>query len=262
MRAEFAGGEGVEGAETRGEFGVAQAALAVKPAEKVQRGAFSFLGIALQTAGDQVAVRIAAELGLGHDMVKAASLGRKLTQTIKTTATFPGLDGIPEGCGLQEVHALGVDGGGIAGRDTLTEPVGFIGACRADLVGQEHLKHVSGLATLEQAQDTARDEATYGPACGVLAETNTASKPLNGKPEVGFTLEAAMAEEVPINHAVSDREPQPRDEMIHNLLPDEFSVGFFVFHRLGPGKEVRNREKVTVPTGSESAIDSWQSVES
>ena len=34
-RGELAGGEGVEGAETIGKFGVAQAALAVKPAEKV-----------------------------------------------------------------------------------------------------------------------------------------------------------------------------------------------------------------------------------
>jgi hypothetical protein len=36
-RAELAGGEGVEGAETGGEFGGCEAALAVEPAEKIVR---------------------------------------------------------------------------------------------------------------------------------------------------------------------------------------------------------------------------------
>src|SRR5713226_5531386 len=70
-RGELAGGEGVEGAEAISEFGVAQAALTVKPPQKVDGGAFSFLGIAFQATRDQVAVGIAAELDAGHDVVKA-----------------------------------------------------------------------------------------------------------------------------------------------------------------------------------------------
>jgi hypothetical protein len=42
-RAEFAGGEGVEGAEAGGEFSGGQAALAVEAAEKIGGGLFSFL---------------------------------------------------------------------------------------------------------------------------------------------------------------------------------------------------------------------------
>ena len=51
-RTQLAGGEGVESAKAVGEFGVTQPALAVKPAQKIESGAFSFLGIAFQTAGD------------------------------------------------------------------------------------------------------------------------------------------------------------------------------------------------------------------
>jgi hypothetical protein len=65
-RRELAGGEGVEGAEAASEFGIAQPALTVKPSQKVDGGAFSFLGIAFQTTRDQVPVGIAAELDAGH----------------------------------------------------------------------------------------------------------------------------------------------------------------------------------------------------
>lgn len=75
-RAQLACGEGVEGAEAVCQFGVAQATLAVQPSKMVNGGAVSFLGIALQTTSGQVPVRIAAELGLWHDMVKTTGLGR------------------------------------------------------------------------------------------------------------------------------------------------------------------------------------------
>jgi len=58
-RTEFAGGEGVEGAEAVGEFGGGQAALAVEPAEKILSEAVSFQRVALETTRDEVAVGIA-----------------------------------------------------------------------------------------------------------------------------------------------------------------------------------------------------------
>jgi len=210
------------------------ASLAVKTAQKVDGGAFSFLGIAFQATRDQVPVGIAAELGAGHDVVKAASHGRELTQTIKATATFPRVDGLAEGRRLEEIHILGIDGAGKAGRQMTAESTGSIGACSADLVWQEHLKHVSGFAALDQAQDTARNEATHGPARGISAEANAARKPGNGEAEPDLSLEAAVAEEMRIDGAVGDGQTQPGNEKVFDVLPDALGVGFFVFHGLSP----------------------------
>ncbi len=70
-RTEFAGGEGVEGAEAGGQFGGGQAALAVEAAEKIVGGLFSFLGVAFHATRDQVAVGIAPQTRLRHDVVQA-----------------------------------------------------------------------------------------------------------------------------------------------------------------------------------------------
>jgi hypothetical protein len=233
-RGELAGGEGVEGAEAIGEFGVTQAAITVKTPQKVDGGAFSFLGIAFQTTRDQVAVGIAAELGLRHDMVKAASHGCEVTQTIKATATFARVDGPAEGRRLQEIHVPGIDGAGKAGRQTTADSTGSSGACSTDFVRQEHLNHVSGLAALKQAQDTARNEATYGPTGGVGAEAGTAGEPENRESQLPLPFQAAVPEEMRIDGAVRGGEAQPRDEMVFELFPDLCGVGFFVFHGLSP----------------------------
>ena len=52
-RREFAGGEGIEGAEAGGEIGVGKSALPIKPAEEIFRRACLFLRVAAQAAGDQ-----------------------------------------------------------------------------------------------------------------------------------------------------------------------------------------------------------------
>jgi hypothetical protein len=67
-RAELAGGEGVEGAETGGEFGGGEVALAVEAAEKIGGGGFPFLGVAFHATGDQVAVGIASRARLRDDV--------------------------------------------------------------------------------------------------------------------------------------------------------------------------------------------------
>src|SRR5260370_10230288 len=83
-RTKLAGGEGVEGAEAVGEFGVGQAAPAVEPAEKIAGRAIPFLRVALQTAGDEVAVGIAPEGHAWGNVVEAANHRRKRTQAIQT----------------------------------------------------------------------------------------------------------------------------------------------------------------------------------
>lgn len=53
---ELAGGEVVQGAEPAREFSGRQAALAEQPAEEIARGRLAFPRVAIQTAGDEVAV--------------------------------------------------------------------------------------------------------------------------------------------------------------------------------------------------------------
>jgi hypothetical protein len=71
-RAEFAGGEGVQSAEAGGELEVGQAALAVKPPEKIRRGEITFLDVACLTTGNEIAAGIVAELCTGDDVIEAA----------------------------------------------------------------------------------------------------------------------------------------------------------------------------------------------
>jgi hypothetical protein len=102
-RGEFAGGEGVEGAEARVEFGGGQALLAIERAEKVAGGTFAFLGIAFETAGNQVAIRVAAGLDAGHNVVEALDAPVGALETVKTVATFAEVDGLAQGSSFEEV---------------------------------------------------------------------------------------------------------------------------------------------------------------
>src|SRR6266852_1979191 len=74
-RAEFAGGEGIQGAEAGGKLDLGQAALAMQPPEKISRGEIVFLAVALVTAGNQVAPGIIPELCKRDDVIQAASCG-------------------------------------------------------------------------------------------------------------------------------------------------------------------------------------------
>ena len=103
-RRQLAGGEGVEAAEAGVEFGGGEAAIAVERAEKVGGGLFSFLGIAFEAAGNQVAVGIAAGLDTGLDVVEALGVRVGAAETIKTVAAFAEVDGVAQGAGLEEVE--------------------------------------------------------------------------------------------------------------------------------------------------------------
>lgn len=80
-RREFADGEGVEAAETGLEFGGGQAAIAIERAEKVGGGMLSFLGIAFEAAGNQVAVGVARSRQLtAHSQQLKRSLNAESTE--------------------------------------------------------------------------------------------------------------------------------------------------------------------------------------
>src|SRR6266702_1337455 len=103
-RGEFAGDEGVQGAEAGGELDDGQAAFVVEPAEEVCRRKIALLRVAFPTAGDEVAVGIILQLDQRDDMVEAAGKGSKTVQAIKTTAAFSQMDGAAQSWMFEEVE--------------------------------------------------------------------------------------------------------------------------------------------------------------
>src|SRR5258708_38544499 len=105
-RAELAGREGVEGAEAAGQFGLVQAALAVKAAEKILGRLFPFLRVAFHTARYQIAVGIVAQPRLRHDVVQALHCLRSAAQTVKALAALARVNGLSTPLTLQHVLLL------------------------------------------------------------------------------------------------------------------------------------------------------------
>jgi hypothetical protein len=108
--AEFAGDEGIEGAEAAGEFDGGDAAIAVQPAKKIGSGAAAFLGVALDTAGDEVAVGIVLQLNTRDNVVEATQGRGEATATIKTKGAFALVDGFAQRAVVQEVQLFEAGG--------------------------------------------------------------------------------------------------------------------------------------------------------
>ena len=72
--AEFAGGESVEGAEARGEFFGGELAITEEAAEEIGGVLHSLLGVALDAAGNEVAVGIDSAHGLRDDVIEATGV--------------------------------------------------------------------------------------------------------------------------------------------------------------------------------------------
>ena len=106
--AELAGGEVVQGAEAFVEFGGGEATIAVERAEIVGGGVFLFRGIALHTAGDQVAIGIAAEVDARDNVVEALHAGGDATKAIETFAAFAGVDGLAERASFHKIQLFEV----------------------------------------------------------------------------------------------------------------------------------------------------------
>jgi len=109
-RAELAGGEVFERAETANQLGAGYTALAVERAQKVAGRALSLAGVACQAARDQVAVRVGTKLGARYDVVEALHLRADAAEAIKADAAFPGVDGLAQGGCSHEIDFLQVAG--------------------------------------------------------------------------------------------------------------------------------------------------------
>src|SRR5260370_1123020 len=171
-------------------------------------GAFRLVGIAIETAGDEVAEGIAPELRLRDDVVEAPSLGDEPAETIEAAAAFAGVDGAAERTGLQEI---GLREAGAAGSSGGAAGCVFGSAQSANFLGQPHTNDVMGLATaLDQAQDASRNQATHRLASGLFRETNTAGQPGHRKAEAGLDFEVArLATRSGSDPPVSQEKRQP-----------------------------------------------------
>lgn len=224
-RAEFAGDEGVEGAEAVGKFVRGQAALAMEEAEKIGGRATALEGVAFDAAGDEVAVGIVLDFHARDDVIEAAHLGGEPALTIEAPAAFAGMDGAAQSAVLEEVQLLeGVSANG--DQRTGGEPAGANGG---NFRGQAHVHNVARDAALDENQDAARDEAADGPAHGIGSQASATSEPRHGKAEANLSFEAAVTEKMSINNAIRDGKVQTRDNEILELFPDQSGVDFFGF---------------------------------
>src|SRR5260370_34590402 len=89
-RDELAGGEVIEGAEAAAKFGVAQAAVAVEGAYTLDGVALGLIGIGIETAGDVVAVGIAAKGRLWDGVIEAPAVVGEPAETVKGEAALAG----------------------------------------------------------------------------------------------------------------------------------------------------------------------------
>lgn len=243
-RGEFAGDEGVEDAEAGGKLDGGQTMLIVEPTEKICRGKIAFLQVAFAAAGDEVAIGIVLQLGKRDDMVDAARTNGKPAATVKTKAAFPQMDGAAQSRMFQKVQIL--------------EMIGAIGAQGARVIwtgadggyfpGQVDLDQVSRFAALDQSQEASRYQAAHGPTHGVATETDTASEPRNGKPELKFSFEAAVTKKMSIDDAVGHRQAQARSKVLE-LFPHPFGIGSFDFHGFDPRGESQSVKKHGVSRG-------------
>ena len=109
-RRELAGGEGVEGAEPGGEFGVGEAALAEERAEEVLGGGLPLFRVAIATARNEVAVGIAPRLSARNDMVDGAYEDGKAAQAVKAEAALARVDGLAQSLVFEEIDVRDASG--------------------------------------------------------------------------------------------------------------------------------------------------------
>jgi hypothetical protein len=191
------------------------------------------LRVALDTAGNQVAVGIAAELDPRHDVIEAPPRRGSAAEAVEAEPPLAGVDGLAERASLQEVCTLEIEGRRRSGRDGRGAAGGDRGATRArsgDLARQADLNEMAGFGAFHEAQNTESRETADGFAHGSSGDADGAGEPLNGEAKARLCFEAAMAQEMGIDGPVEDGKAQPGNQNIFHLLPDLHGVDRFKFH--------------------------------
>jgi len=172
---EFAGGEGVEGTEAGGELRSGQATLAVEFAKEIRSWGCSFVRIAFQAAGHEVAVGITAQPDLGHNVIQALDASGEAAEAVEAKTALARVDGLAEQLILEEIDSLQGEGlGAIASGKEAASRGRSAWKGGANLLGQEDLDIVTSLAACEQAQCATVEEAADGRPSSALADANPA----------------------------------------------------------------------------------------
>jgi hypothetical protein len=103
---------------------------------------------------------------------------------------------------------------------------------------------MASAGAFDETQGALLNESAHGLARGRSGETNAAGEPQNGKAERELPLEAAVAQEMIIDHALDEIEAEARHEIIFDLFADEESIEVFGFHVGDPErglKELKSR---------------------
>ena len=233
--AELSGGERVHGAQAGVELGRGQAARAKEGAQKIFGGCFSLLRVAFDAAGDEITVGIAASAGPRDDVVEHSPTGDEPPQAIKALAALARMNGLAPAAHLQEIQLLQVAAawqpGEARGRSALVR-------CDVYLVRQQDFYQVASLAAVHHAQRALGSETARGVASGPVRKAHATGEPDDRKTELALAFEVAMPQEVGVDRALGKIEAQAGHENIFELLPDESSIGFFVFHGLGSKEEL------------------------
>ncbi|HKW61877.1 MAG TPA: hypothetical protein VJN89_04970 [Candidatus Acidoferrum sp.] len=225
--AELAGGEALEGAKALGEFDGGQAVLAVEPAKEVWGGTLALPGVAIETAGDEVAVGVALTLRLRHDVIEGPPSSADPAQTVKAGAEFASVDGLAQGRSFEEIDLLEAG----AARETREAAVPRLAQTDgANLFGQTHMDDVARFAAFQQLHRAFGNEAAQGLAHTIMAKAKIAGQPVHGKTKAGLPFQAGVPEKVGIDGALHFTETQARGQEVLELLPDKFGVGLFGFH--------------------------------
>jgi hypothetical protein len=192
-------------------------------------GLFSFLRIAFEAAGNQIAVGVAAGFDAGLDVVEALGVRVGAAQAIEAVAAFAEVDGLAQGAGLEEVELFQVKIGG-EGRVGGVAHGDVAGTSGGDFVGEAHFEDVAGFAALDEAERAEDGEAADGFAHRACANADAASDPRHRAVELELAFEAGVANEIEIDGAVHDGQAQARVEKVRELFPEKLEVQFFGFH--------------------------------
>ena len=239
--AEFAGAEGFEGAEAGGEYRGGETAFAKEAAEEVGSRLVGFAHVAFDTAGDEVAIGVAAEMHLRHDVIQALVALFQATQAVEAGVAFTGIDGVAQGRRGEEVEFVDCGRGGPQERRSFrqaTEQRPIVRAAKpnTNLSGQEHFDEVAFEVAFDQAKRAALGKATHGRASRVTANTDTLGEPCLNEVDAMPAFEAGVTKEMGIDGAVDDVETELRYDNIIDLFPHLCRIRQFRFHDGSPVK--------------------------
>jgi hypothetical protein len=168
-------------------------------------------------------------------MVEDSATSDEAPQAIKAQAALARMNGLAPTAHLQEIHLLEVGAaeppGKAGGHSSLLRSCVY-------LLRQKDFDQVASLGAVNQAQGALGGEGADGVASGLVREANAASEPNDRKTELALAFEATMPQKMGIDHALGKIEAEAGNEKIFELFPDEFRVGFMVFHGLGSKEEL------------------------